>query len=102
MPEMLMEFIYLCSVSEDVDTGFMMYAEFMTHHGNILLPFICAGSMLELKNKIKKIFPCGRRQFRVVKPQILILAHRTDAQHVKTTTVIRCSFLYCVVLCKRS
>jgi hypothetical protein len=40
IPEMLMEFLHLCGVPEDVGTGFMMYTEFMTHYGNILLPFV--------------------------------------------------------------
>jgi hypothetical protein len=82
IPGILMELIYLCGVSENVGADFVMYAEFMTHYGNILLPFVCAVSMPELKTKVKKIFLCCRRQIRVVGPQKLALAHRTDGRQV--------------------
>ena len=55
IPEMFMEFVYLCGVSEDIGAEFMMYAEFFTHYGTILLPFICAGSISELRKKIKRL-----------------------------------------------
>jgi hypothetical protein len=78
IPKLLMEFLHRCGVPEDVGASFMMYAEFTADYGSILLPFICAGSMPELKTKIKKIFLCWRRQMRAVGPQTLELAHRKD------------------------
>lgn len=56
IPRMLMEFIYRCGVSEEFGVVFMEYAEFFAVYGNILLPFLCAGSMPELQTKIVKIY----------------------------------------------
>jgi hypothetical protein len=85
---MLMEFIYLCGVSENIGANFVMYADFFKHYGNLLLPFICAGSMPELRVKIRKMFPCWRRPMRVVRPEILPLPRRKDVLKVKTTTAV--------------
>ncbi|CAF1515742.1 unnamed protein product [Rotaria sordida] len=75
IPTMLMEFIHLCGVPEDSDATFTSYAEFFAYYGNLFLPFVCAGSMPELKNTIKKIFPCWRRT-RAVAPQTFTLSRR--------------------------
>jgi hypothetical protein len=64
-----MEFIYLCGVPEDVGSDFMLYADFFAYYGNFLLPFVCAGSLPELKKKIKMLFPCWTRQARIVAPE---------------------------------
>jgi hypothetical protein len=66
-----MEFIHFYGVPEEVGANFTSYAEFFSYYGNLLLPFVCAGSMFELRTKIKKIFPCWRRDTRVIAPQIL-------------------------------
>ncbi|CAF1513058.1 unnamed protein product [Rotaria sordida] len=55
----------------------MAYAEFFAYYGNFLLPFVCAGSMPELKSSIKKIFQCWRHQTRAVGPQTFTLTRRT-------------------------
>jgi hypothetical protein len=88
IPEMLMEFIYRCGVSEDVGADFVMYADFFKYYGNLLLPFICAGSMPELKKKIRKMFPCWQRPMRVVRPEILPLPRRKDIPKGKTTAAV--------------
>ncbi len=73
-----MEFIYRCGVSENVGASIMLYAEFFAYYGNLLLPFVCAGSMPGLKTKIKKIFPYWRRRTQAVGPEVFIVAHRAD------------------------
>jgi hypothetical protein len=80
IPEMLMEFIHLCGVPEHVGADFILYAEFFAYYGNLLLPFVCAGSMPELKTKIKKIFPGWRRRTGAVGPQVFALSRRTGGQ----------------------
>ncbi|CAF3704886.1 unnamed protein product [Adineta steineri] len=75
-PHILMEFVYILGVSEDVGSAFMAYAEFFEYYSNIFLPFICAGSMPELKAKLKKTFPCCRRQRRIIQPETITLSHR--------------------------
>jgi hypothetical protein len=84
---MLMEFIYLCGVSEDVGADFMMYAEFITHYGNILLPFVCAGSIPEIGTRMKKMFPCWRRQRQAVGPTTLTVSHRGNGRQMRTTAL---------------
>ncbi|CAF4107286.1 unnamed protein product [Rotaria sordida] len=95
IPRMLMEFIYLCGVSEDFGANFMAYAEFFAYYGNFFLPFVCAGSMPELKSSVKKIFQCWRQQTRAVgpqtlsgravRPQTLALSRRTFDPQLRTT-----------------
>jgi len=60
-----------------------------TLYGNILLPFVCAGSMPELKTKIKKVFPCWRRQTRAVRPQTFPLSRHIVAKQVNTRALFR-------------
>ena len=62
IPEMLMEFAYLCGVSEDIGADFMNYMEFFTHYGNILFPFVCVVSLAELTRKVQRIFFCFHQQ----------------------------------------
>jgi hypothetical protein len=83
-----MEFIYLCGVSEDVGADFMMYAEFITYYGNLLLPFVCAGSMPELNKKIRKIFPYWQRRQtkRTVRPDTMTC--RADGGQMNTNSSI--------------
>jgi hypothetical protein len=88
VPEMLMEFIHLCGVSEDVGANFVLYADFIKHYGNLLLPFICAGSMPELEKKIRKIFLCWQRPMRAVRPEILTVPRLRAVPKVKTTTAV--------------
>jgi len=88
IPRLLMEFIYLCGVPEEVGADFMLYAEFFAYYGNFLLPFVCAGSMPGLQKKINKIFPCCRRLMRTVGPQTVSLSPCTDGQPAKTNAVI--------------
>ncbi|UJR20395.1 hypothetical protein I4U23_023526 [Adineta vaga] len=71
-----MEFLYLCGIPENTGSEFMGYAEFFEYYSNLLLPFVCAGSIPHLKTKLKNIFFCFGRQTRTVRPQTLILAHR--------------------------
>ncbi|CAF1477516.1 unnamed protein product [Rotaria sordida] len=96
IPKMLMEFIYLCGVPEDFGAHFMAYAEFFAYYGNFFLPFACVGSMPEVKNSIKKIFPCWRQTRavgpptftltrRTIGPQTLALSHRTVGPQLRTT-----------------
>jgi hypothetical protein len=88
IPKMLMEFIHLCGVSEDVGANFVLYADFIKHYGNLLLPFICAGSMPELEKKIRKIFLCWQRPMRAVRPETLRVPGRKDVLKVKATTAV--------------
>jgi hypothetical protein len=76
IPEMLMEFIHLCGVNEDVGADFVLYAKFFMVYGNILLPFVCVGSMPELITKIKSICSCWRRQARIVGPETVTVSRQ--------------------------
>ncbi|CAF2701787.1 unnamed protein product [Rotaria sp. Silwood2] len=73
IPNVLLEFIHLCGISEEVGADFTLYAEFFENYGNLLLPFVCTISMPELRKQIKKIVQYCRRQTRVVGPQRLAL-----------------------------
>ncbi|CAF4651959.1 unnamed protein product [Rotaria sp. Silwood2] len=84
---MLLEFVHLCGIPEEVGADFMLYAKFFEYHGNLLLPFVCAISMPELRKKINKIFSYCRRQPQAVGPQTLILSrHVVGPQLIATTT----------------
>ncbi|CAF1141407.1 unnamed protein product [Rotaria sp. Silwood1] len=74
MPNMLLEFIHLCGITEEVGADFMLYAEFCEYYGHLLLPFVCAISMPELRRHIHKIIPYSRQQTRAVGPQVLTLS----------------------------
>ena len=78
-PHTLMEFMYLCGIPEEVGEDFMNYAEFFSYYSNILLPFICAGSIPELKTKVKHLLSwCGRSK-RTVYPHIVALPRQRRA-----------------------
>ena len=83
IPRMLMEFIYRCGVSKDVGADFMVYAEFFMDFGSLLLPFVCAGSLPDVQKKVKRIFPCWRREMRAVGPQTITFSRRPEFQTVK-------------------
>ncbi|CAF4238552.1 unnamed protein product, partial [Adineta steineri] len=68
MPKMLIEFLHLCGIPNYVGKYFMSYAEFFAYYGNLLLPFVCAGSMPQLKKRILKSFPCCQRHIQTVTP----------------------------------
>ncbi|CAF3360585.1 unnamed protein product [Rotaria sp. Silwood2] len=88
IPKMLMEFIYICGISEDFGADFMSYAEFFAYYGIVFLPFVCTGSMPELKSSIKKIFPYWQQQTRIVGPQTIRLSRRAVDPHLKVTTIV--------------
>ncbi|CAF1600155.1 unnamed protein product [Adineta ricciae] len=69
-PHTLMEFMYLCGIPEEVGENFMSYAEFFSYYSNLLLPFICAGSIPELKTKVKRLLSWWGRSIRTVHPQV--------------------------------
>ncbi|CAF1576497.1 unnamed protein product [Rotaria sp. Silwood1] len=75
-PNVLLEFIDLCGISEEADADFRLYAEFFENYGTLLLPFVCTISMSELRKQIKKIIPYCRKQTRAVGPQRLALSRR--------------------------
>ena len=88
IPEMIMEVFYLCGVSEEIGSDFMLYAAFFGHYGYIFLPFVCAGSIPELKTKLQQLFPCRRcRQRRAVGPETL--SRRTEHRQVPVTHAMR-------------
>jgi hypothetical protein len=70
IPEMLMEFVHLCGVSEDIGAEFVLYAQFFSYYVNLLFPFVCAGTLPNLKDKIKNILPCWRRPTRAIAPEV--------------------------------
>ncbi|CAF3429255.1 unnamed protein product [Rotaria socialis] len=60
VPFMLLEFIHSCGVSEEFGADFVLYGNFLAYFGNLLLPFVCAGSLPELAKKIRHTVPCWR------------------------------------------
>ena len=68
-PHTLMEFMYLCGIPEEVGADFMSYTEFFSYYSNLLLPFICAGSIPELKTKLRHMLSCCKGSARTVHPQ---------------------------------
>ncbi|CAF4718288.1 unnamed protein product [Rotaria sp. Silwood1] len=82
-PKMLLEFIHLCGIPEEVGADLMHYADFFVYYGNLFLPFVCAGSMPELKKKIKNIFLNYRRRTQVIGPQTLALSPNAGGPQFK-------------------
>ncbi|UJR20396.1 hypothetical protein I4U23_023527 [Adineta vaga] len=65
------------SNKEEIGADFMVYSEFFAYYGTLLLPFVCAGSMPELKIKLKNMFClCWKRQERLIHPHTLPLSRR--------------------------
>ena len=79
VPKMLIEFLHLCGVPEHVGAHFVSYAEFFAYYGNLLLPFVCAGSIPELQTRVWKIFLCWQRPMQAVGAQTLSSSRRTVA-----------------------
>jgi len=89
IPRLLLEFAYRCGVSKDTGANFDLYAKFFSYCGNVLFPFVCAGSLPNLKTKIKNIFPCWRRQARVIAPEVFRLQQKADDRFVKGPVIVR-------------
>ncbi|CAF4888764.1 unnamed protein product, partial [Rotaria sp. Silwood1] len=68
---------------EEVGADLMHYADFFVYYGNLFLPFVCAGSMPELKKKIKNIFLNYRRRTQVIGPQTLALSPNAGGPQFK-------------------
>jgi hypothetical protein len=83
IPKMLLELAHLCGVSKDIGADFMLYLKFFSYYGNLLFPFICAGSLPNLRMKIKKIIPYWRRQIRAVAPQVFPLGQKTGGRFIQ-------------------
>jgi hypothetical protein len=83
IPKILLEFAYLCGVSEDIGADFILYAKFFSYYANLLFPFICAGSLPNLRMKIKNIIPYWRRQARAVAPQVFPLGQKTGGRFIQ-------------------
>ncbi|CAF2017588.1 unnamed protein product [Rotaria magnacalcarata] len=65
IPYMLLEFVHSCGVSEEFGAEFVLYGNFFAYFGNLLLPFVCAGSLPELAKKVRHIVLCWRCQARI-------------------------------------
>jgi len=89
IPGMLLEFAYLCGISEDIGADFMLYAKFFSYYIYLLFPFVCAASLPNLKRKIKNIFPCWRRRTRAIVPQVFCMPQKTDKRLVKGPIIVR-------------
>ncbi|CAF2878418.1 unnamed protein product [Rotaria sp. Silwood2] len=88
IPSMLLEFVHLCGTPEEVGADFMLYAEFFENYGNLLLPFICAVSMPELRKHINKIFLYYRRKTPTVGPQLLPLSHHAVGPQLSARAIV--------------
>ena len=66
IPNILLEFVYFCGVSEDVGQDFMIYSKYLSYYIYLLFPFICAGSLPNLKMKMKNIFLWKRRHVHAI------------------------------------
>jgi hypothetical protein len=77
IPEMMLEFVYLCGVSEKTGADFVVYADFFSYYVYLLFPFVCAGSLPHLKVKLKNLFPCWRRQRRAIAPEVFRIQQTT-------------------------
>ncbi len=88
-PHILMEFLHLWGISGEFSNEFMAYTEFFEYYSNLVLPFVCAGSIPELQKKLKKIFPYWGRQMRAVHPQIITLQRRVGDQQRRRLSLVQ-------------
>jgi hypothetical protein len=71
IPEMIVEFVHLCGISEEIGEIFIVYADFFSYYVYFLFPFVCAGSLPQLTVKLKNLFPCcWRKQRRAIAPKV--------------------------------
>ena len=76
IPEMLMDFAYLCGVPKKVGADFMLYSKFFSVYVILLFPFVCTGSLHELRAKInKKLSYCRRKTNSVASETLTIDNH---------------------------
>lgn len=85
IPQVLMEFIHRSGVSEDFGANFTTCVDFIQRQGNLLLPFVCAGSMPELGTKVRKLFPWWKRHMRIIQPETLRNTSRRNVPRFRTT-----------------
>ncbi|CAF0813136.1 unnamed protein product [Adineta ricciae] len=77
IPHMFLEFLHICCIPEEVGADFMAYSDFFSYYGNLLLPFVCAGSIPDLRTKVKNMFLLRRRRVaRIIYPETMTLSRR--------------------------
>jgi hypothetical protein len=89
IPRLILEFAYRSGVSQCIGANFMVYAKFFSYCGNFLFPFVCGGSLPNLKVKIKNIFPCWRRQARAIAPEVFHIHQKVEDRFVKGPVIVR-------------
>jgi hypothetical protein len=89
IPQKLMEFVYMCGVSEDFGAEFVLYAQFFSYYVNLLFPFVCAGTLPNLKDKIKNILPCWRRPIRTIAPEVVRMSQKADGRFTTEPITVR-------------
>lgn len=88
IPATLVEFAHLCGASEHIGGNFLLYAEFFSYYIYLLFPFVCAGSLPHLKNKILRFIPFCQQQIHGITPQIFHVPQRTIGRsNVDSTTI---------------
>ena len=74
VPSMFMVLAQLCNISLDVTVDFQLMVVFFSYYSIFLLPIVCAGTLPDLKNKIKNKFKWMQRQDRRVTPLSILMA----------------------------
>ncbi|CAF1456417.1 unnamed protein product [Rotaria sp. Silwood1] len=55
LPNVIVAIVFGCGVPWSYLENFLAYGQFFSYYINFLLPFVCAGTLPHLRNKIKKI-----------------------------------------------
>ncbi|CAF3320504.1 unnamed protein product [Rotaria socialis] len=89
IPFLLLEFIHSCGVSEEFGADFVLYGNFFACFGNLLLPFVCAGSLPELVKKIRPTVPCWRCQGRISPLESYSMAQTTGRKVIRLPVIVK-------------
>jgi len=70
-PWSFLDLLYICGLSYDKIAVISVYTSFLGYYVILLFPFVCAGSLPELRVKIKNIFLFRRNQ--IVRPELITM-----------------------------
>ncbi|CAF1065148.1 unnamed protein product [Adineta steineri] len=76
-PLILLYTAYSAGLSRDVAAGYYPVSSYLAYYAVTFTPFICTLSLPELRTKFKICFPCCRRRFASVGPQVLRMTRPT-------------------------
>ena len=88
IPAMILEFVHACGVSEEFGADFTAYFGFYSYYEALLFPFVCAASLPNLGEKIRKAMLCWPQRRNVVAPEVVLISRMPDNRTARERTLV--------------